>query len=71
MADKFTRNEIMSSNEFRQVIGLKPSKDPRADELSNKNLNQSTEQLQNGTGVAMAGGKETVDRLLAEERERG
>ena len=71
MADKFTRNEIMSSNEFRQVIGLKPSKDPRADELSNKNLNQSTEQLQNGTGVAMAGGNETVDRLLAEERERG
>ena len=41
MADKFTRNEIMSSNEFRQVIGLKPSKDPAADELRNKNLNQT------------------------------
>lgn len=39
MADKFTRNEIMSSNEFRQVIGLKPSMDPQADELRNKNLN--------------------------------
>ena len=65
MADKFTRNEIMSSNEFRQVIGLKPSKDPRADELSNKNLNQSPEEAQN---TAMAGGKETVDRLLAQER---
>ena len=61
----FTRNEIMSSNEFRQVIGLKPSKDPRADELSNKNLNQSPEEAQN---TAMAGGKETVDRLLAQER---
>lgn len=40
-ADKFTRNEIMSSNEFRQIIGLKPSKDPKADELRNKNLNES------------------------------
>ena len=39
MADKFTRNEIMTSNEIRQVIGLKPSKDPDADVLRNKNLN--------------------------------
>lgn len=38
MADKFTRNEIMTSNEFRQVIGMKPSSDPSADELRNKNL---------------------------------
>ena len=38
MADKFTRNEIMTSNEFRQVIGMKPSSDPAADELRNKNL---------------------------------
>lgn len=38
MADKFTRNEIMTSNEFRQVIGMKPSKDPKADQLLNKNL---------------------------------
>lgn len=45
MADKFTRNEIMSSNEFRQVIGLKPSDDPRADELRNKNLNKSDEEI--------------------------
>lgn len=43
-ADKFTRNEIMSSNEVRAVIGLKPSKDPSADELRNKNLNVSKEQ---------------------------
>lgn len=40
MADKFTRNEIMTSNEFRQVIGLKPSADPKADELRNKNLSE-------------------------------
>ena len=41
IADKFTRNEIMSSNEFRQVVGLKPVNDPTADELRNKNLNPS------------------------------
>ena len=40
MADKFTRNEIMTSNEIRQVIGLKPSTDPEADELRNKNLSK-------------------------------
>ena len=40
IADKFTRNEIMSSNEMRQVVGLKPSTDPKADELRNKNINQ-------------------------------
>lgn len=39
IADKFTRNEIMSSNEIRQVIGMAPVDDPRADELRNKNLN--------------------------------
>lgn len=39
VADKFTRNEIMSSNEMRQVIGFKPVQDPQADELRNKNLN--------------------------------
>lgn len=44
MSDKFTRNEIVSSNEFRQVLGMKPSKDPRADELRNKNLNESAEE---------------------------
>lgn len=39
IADKFTRNEIMSSNEMRQVVGLKPVQDEKADELRNKNLN--------------------------------
>ena len=38
ITDKFTRNEVMSSNEFRAVIGMRPSADPRADELRNKNL---------------------------------
>jgi hypothetical protein len=39
IADKFTRNEILSSNEVRSIIGYRPSSDPRADELRNKNLN--------------------------------
>lgn len=38
MADKFTRNEIMTPNEFRQVIGMKPSKDPKSDQLANRNI---------------------------------
>ena len=45
MADKFTRNEILSSNEIRALVGFKPSSDPRADELRNKNLNQSSAEL--------------------------
>lgn len=45
IADKFTRNEIMASNEIRQVIGMKPSDDPRADQLKNSNINQSREEM--------------------------
>lgn len=45
IADTFTRNEIMSSNEVRHIIGLKPSSDPSADQLRNKNLSQSKEEL--------------------------
>lgn len=47
ICDKFTRNEVLSSNEVRQIIGYMPSNDPAADELRNKNLNQSTEQINN------------------------
>ena len=43
IADKFTRNEILSSNEIRQIVGIKPSKDPKADELRNKNLSEPKE----------------------------
>ena len=50
IADKFTRNEIMSSNEFRQIIGMKPSADPKADELRNKNLSEPAGE-QNNTVV--------------------
>lgn len=55
MADKFTRNEIMTSNEIRQLVGFKPSDDPNADELRNKNLSQSAkameEKMQGRTGT--------------------
>lgn len=52
LADKFTRNEIMTSNEFRQIVGLRPSNDPRADELRNKNLSASKTEIEerNKTG---------------------
>lgn len=54
IADKFTRNEIMSSNEIRQIIGMKPSDDPKADELRNKNLSEpksdKTDSSNNVTG---------------------
>ena len=69
IADKFTRNEIISSNEMRQFVGLKPSKDPAADELRNKNLNQSDNQR-----ITMTAGKEKNEELLERqtiEREGG
>ena len=44
IADKFTRNEILSSNEIRQISGMKPSKDPKADQLVNSNISQPDEQ---------------------------
>lgn len=52
MSDKFTRNEIMSSNEIRAKIALPPSDDPKADQLVNANLNQSNEEIaeQHGMG---------------------
>lgn len=51
MSDKVTRNEIMSSNEVRAKLGLKPSKDPKADELRNSNLNHPDEGKSNDSNV--------------------
>ena len=45
VADTFTRNEILSSNEIRQLIGIKPSSDPKADMLRNSNLNQADQEV--------------------------
>lgn len=51
-ADTFTRNEILTSNEFRQIIGRRPSKDPKADQLINSNISQSNDRLQLPGNVA-------------------
>ena len=58
IADKFTRNEIMTSNEIRQIVGLKPIDDPKADALLNSNLNHTPEEmdeLQNKEGFEEEG----------------
>lgn len=53
IADKFTRNEIMTSNEIRQIVGMKPSDDPKADELRNSNISQSKEETASQQGLAI------------------
>lgn len=62
IADKFTRNEIMTSNEIRQIVGMKPSKDPKADELRNSNLNHPDEKQQLTKSVAEVPEKEEEDQ---------
>lgn len=58
LADKFTRNEIMTSNEFRQVVGMKPADDPMADELRNKNLSPGKDEQHVGLdGQSLEGGR--------------
>lgn len=58
IADKFTRNEIMSKNEIRQIIGMKPSTDPKADQLINSNINQSTSTVEPPKSVIEKSDKE-------------
>lgn len=67
IADKFTRNEIMSSNEIRQTIGMKPSSDPKADQLVNSNISQpnSTEN-QNGIPVGEEMSEEEYSKYMSE-----
>lgn len=61
ISDKMTRNEIMSSNEVRQSIGLKPSSDPKADELLNKNINHPSENEEDKNT-----GKEKANEIIKE-----
>jgi hypothetical protein len=61
IADKFTRNEIMSSNEIRQIVGMKPVDDAKADELRNKNLNAGNEQSFASTSEEEPNQTEQVD----------
>ena len=55
LSDKFTRNEILTSNEFRQILGFKPSDDPKADMLVNSNIPQNTPEI----GGSYAEGQES------------
>lgn len=66
LADKFTRNEIMTSNEIRQIVGMKPSDDPSADELRNKNLSESSQSIAAKNGEATPG-EELLNDLNKEE----
>ncbi len=65
ISDKLTRNEIATSNEMRQIIGWKPSTDPKADELRNKNLNQSDGETSAMPG-ADSGGENDQDSIVNE-----
>lgn len=67
IADKFTRNEILTSNEVRQIVGIKPSSDPSADELRNKNLSQPDDAVkakQEEVVVKKKGQNEIVAKVL-------
>lgn len=70
MADKFTRNEIVTSNEFRGFIGMRPAKDPKADMLINSNLTVPQTQLPGGTTVnGEVVNEDIVDAEIVEEDE--
>ncbi len=71
MADKFTRNEIMSSNEIRQIIGMRPSDDPEADELRNKNLSKPSEDGNDEDGGEKAKEADEPDAEKTVEKDDG
>lgn len=76
IADKFTRNEIMTSNEIRQVVGMKPSDDPRADELRNKNLSepsgsdQQSEEMPTITDDSVEGSASDLDDKISKQKSK-
>lgn len=69
IADKFTRNEILSSNEIRTEMGYRPSEDPAANELRNSNLNRSDNEKP--AEVQSGSGEEAVNRLLKGNNQNG
>ena len=75
IADKFTRNEIMSKNEFRQVIGMQPSDDPKADQLINSNINQSAQTPQAVNSEGSEPDNDVLEKLMpnvtAQNKEEG
>jgi hypothetical protein len=66
IADTFIRNEILTPNEIRTKLGYKPSKDPKSDELRNRNINISDAQIQN---EQMMPEEETVEGMPPEEQQ--
>lgn len=76
IADKFTRNEIMTSNEIRQVVGMKPSDAPRADELRNKNLSepsgsdQQSEEMPTTTDDSVEGSASDLDDKISKQKSK-
>ena len=76
IADKFTRNEIMTSNEIRQVVGMKPSEDPRADELKNKNLSapsgsdQQSEEMPIAEVDSVEGSASDLDDKISKQKSK-
>lgn len=76
IADKFTRNEIMTSNEIRQVVGMKPSEDSRADELRNKNLsapsgsNQQSEEAPITTDNSVEESASDLDDKISKQKSK-
>lgn len=72
IADKFTRNEIMTANEIRSIVGYKPSKDPKADQLVNSNIrqpgeNQNTQNADNNFDVPPEENSDVTDELSLED----
>lgn len=68
IADKFTRNEILSPNEIRGIVGFRPSDDAEADNLRNRNINQAKQEIQNGSRLAVPaeeGSDSKVEEALA------
>ena len=71
IADKLTRNEILSSNEVRQKMGFKPSKDPKADQLVNSNIAQPEERTKKVVEPEKAANRKTEIKNLKEEIQNG
>lgn len=70
IADKFTRNEILTSNEFRQIVGYKPSSDPKADQLVNSNISQPN-QGQNNQNIKKVQEQGDKNIIRKEENQNG
>lgn len=67
IADKFTRNEILTPNEVRQIIGIKPAEDQNADELRNRNISQSSDEIQAKLGGMNSGNSEESESIRPED----